>query len=302
VAYEKSYTSQNDEKFPFVAHKIAIDLNVYLKAPPIDWMEKLIVFSRYVNSKESEIVVADYTLSYQKAVVKGGLNVFPKWASGNQEEFYYTSYLRIPTLFKINIYTGKREKVTESDGMLVCSDVSRDGSKLLLTMAPTGQPDVYLFDARTGSKQKITDYIGIDVNANFLEDESRISFVSDRLGYPNIFAQKIGASGVEQLVYHGKNNNSSTAYKDYVVYSARESSSEFDTTTFNLYLISTKSDFIRRLTSIGLNQFPKFSDDGESILFIKNYRGESGLGIIRLNYNKSYLFPLKIGKLQSIDW
>jgi TolB protein len=37
-------------------------------------------------------------------------------------------------------------------------------------------------------------------------------------------------------------------------------------------------------------------------LFIKNYKGKSYLGIIRLNYNKSFLFPLKSGKLQSIDW
>jgi TolB protein len=71
---------------------------------------------------------------------------------------------------------------------------------------------------------------------------------------------------------------------------------------FNLYLISTDSDFIRRLTTIGINQFPKFSADGESILFVKHYQNESALGIIRLNYNKSYLFPLKVGKLQSIDW
>ena len=71
---------------------------------------------------------------------------------------------------------------------------------------------------------------------------------------------------------------------------------------FNLYLISTQSESIRRLTTQGVNQFPKFSQDGESILFIKNYNDKSYLGIIRLNYSKSFLFSLKSGKLQSIDW
>lgn len=302
LAYQKSYTSKKDEKYPFVAHKVSIDVNTYLKAPSIDWMQKFIIFAKYVNSKESEIVVADYTLTYQKTVVKGGLNIFPKWASKAQEEFYYTSYLKRPTLFKLNIYSGKKEKIAESDGMLVCSDVSKDGSKLLLTMAPKGQPDIYLFDTKTNLKKRVTKYSGIDVNGNFLDDGDRISFVSDRLGYPNIFAKSVDESGVEQLVYHGKNNNSCSAYKNYIVYTSRESDNEFDSNTFNLYLISTKSDFIRRLTTIGLNQFPKFSEDGESILFIKQYKNESALGIIRLNYNKSYLFPLKVGKLQSIDW
>ena len=35
---------------------------------------------------------------------------------------------------------------------------------------------------------------------------------------------------------------------------------------------------------------------------IKNYKAESSVGIIRLKQNKSFLFPLKIGKIQSIDW
>jgi TolB protein len=57
-----------------------------------------------------------------------------------------------------------------------------------------------------------------------------------------------------------------------------------------------------RLTSSGVNQFPKFSPDGETLLFIKNYSGVSSLGIIRLEFNKSFLFPLKGERIQSIDW
>lgn len=59
---------------------------------------------------------------------------------------------------------------------------------------------------------------------------------------------------------------------------------------------------MKRLTSSGINQFPKFSTDGETLLFIKTYAGESSVGIIRLNYNKSFLFPLTGGRIQSIDW
>jgi len=302
LVYQKSYNTTKSEKFPFISHKIAIDVNKYLNAPSIDWMQKFIIFARYVNKKESEILISDYTLTYQKVIIKGGLNIFPKWASDKQEEFYYTSYLEKPTLFKLNIYNGKREKITQSDGMLVCSDVTDNGDKMLLTMAPEGQPDIYLFDVNTKKKTRITKYKGIDVNANFLEDGNKIAFVSDRLGYPNIFAKEIGSSAVEQLVYHGKNNNSCSSYKNYIVYTSRERESEFNGKMFNLYLISTQSDFIRRLTTIGVNQFPKFSKDGESILFIKHYQNESALGIIRINYNKSYLFPLRVGKLQSIDW
>lgn len=302
IALNKSYSTTSNARYPFVSHGISIDTNNYLKAPSIDWMNKFVIFSRYLDSKTSEIVVSDYTLTYQKIVVKGGLNIFPKWASKKQEEFYFTSYKYAePTLVKQNLYTGEFKKIISSDGMIVCSDVSSDGSKLVLTMAPNSQPDIYVYDTRTKIKTRITTYSGIDVGGSFVENDSKIVFVSDRLKYPNIFAKKIGTKGVERLIYHGKNNSQCTTSGDYIVYASRETDNEFGANIFNLYLISTYSDYVRRLTTNGRNQFPKFSSDGESILFIKN-DGKSYLGIIRINYNKSFLFHLKSGKLQSIDW
>lgn len=303
LVLNKSYSTSTYERHVFLAHKVAIDVNSHLKAPSIDWMDKFVIFSRYLDSKTSEIVISDYTLTFQKVVVKGGLNIFPKWASSEQNAFYYTSYKGLkPALMKQNLYTSRLETILESEGMIVCSDVSSDGKKLVLTMAPNSQPDIYVYDTQAKIKTRITNYSGIDVGGNFVENDSKIVFVSDRLKYPNIFAKKINQNGVERLIYHGKNNSQSTTSDDYVVYASRESDNEFGRNVFNLYLISTKSDYVRRLTTNGRNQFPKFSSNGESILFIKTTDKSSSLGIIRLNYNKSFLFPLKSGKLQSIDW
>ena len=185
--------------------------------------------------------------------------------------------------------------------MLICSDVSSDESKILLTMAPNGQPDIYLYDVASGKYSQVTKYGGIDVNGQFV-DNKNIVFISNRLGYPNLFSKKIGTDEVEQMLYYGKSNAACSAHNEYIVYKARETSNAFSGNTFNLHLISTKTDFIRRLTATGVNEFPRFSKDGDAILFIKNYKAQSSIGIIRLNYNKNYLFPLKHGKLQSMDW
>lgn len=303
LVLNKSYTSSRANRYPFVAHRITVDINAHLNAPSISWMNRFVIFSKYTGIKESEIVIADYTLTYQQTIVKGGFNIFPKWAGSEQEEFFYTSYINeVPTLFKVNIYTGKREKILHSDGMIICSDVSKDGKKILVTMSPNSQPDIYEYNLETKLKTRVTRYKGIDVSGSYVDNDTKVVFVSDRLKRPNIFAIKIGNKGVERMVYHGSNNSSVTTYNDMIVYSSRDTSSEFGYNTFNLYLISTKSTFIKQLTSTGINQFAKFSADGESVLFIKRDKGVSSLGIIRLNYDKSFLFPLKVGKLQSIDW
>lgn len=303
LVLEKSFNSAKDDRYPFLAHRVAIEINNYVKAPSIDWMERFVIFARYTTPKESQIVIADYTLTFQKVVVQSGLNIFPKWADNVQENFYYTTYnFGVPTLMKVNIFTAQSQKVAQSDGMMVCSDVSNDGKKLLITMAPNSQPDIYEYNTISKNFTKITDYSGIDVNGHYLEDERSIVFVSDRLGNPNIFTQKIGDRGANRLVYHGKNNNSANTFGNFVVYTSREGDNSFGKNNFNLYLVSTQSNFIKKLTTSGMNQFPKFSKDGESVVFIKTENEKSYVGIIRLNHDKSFLFPLNKGSIQSIDW
>ncbi len=304
VIVEKIYKIKNKKRYPFLSHQMVIDANNAIGAPNIDWMQKFIIFAKYTGKRKSDIIISDYTLTYQKIIVTGGLNIFPKWADKEQDAFYYTSYNgRIPTLYRVNLSQGTRKKIISSPGMLVCSDVSQDGSEILLTMAPNDQPDIYMYNVITKQKERLTKFQGIDVDGHFIDNETRIAFVSDRLGYPNIFAKKLNInSPVEQLIYQGKNNDSFSAYDHYIVFSRRESDSSFGKNNFNLYLASTQTEYIRQLTATGRNYFPQFANNGETVMFIKNYQRQSALGIIRLNSNKTFLFPLKVGKIQSIDW
>lgn len=301
--FEKSYKVSQSERYPFLAHRITVEINDSLGHPSIGWMERFVIYAKYTDPKESEIVISDYTLTFNQSYIKGGLNIFPKWANYSQDGFYYSDYnKRVPTVYYVDLKTGKKRKLLESEGMMIVSDVSQDGQKLLVTMAPEDQPDIFVYTLKSKQLERITNYGGIDVSAGFVDNDTRIVFVSDRLGYPNIFTQTIGNPSVTQMVYHGRNNNSVSAYDRYMVYSSREKASEFGSGVFNLYLISTQTDFIRQLTATGKNLFPRFAPDGESILFIKEYGSQSALGVIRLGANKSFHFPLKTGQIQSIDW
>ncbi len=298
----KNYRIKKKDFYMFISHAMAYDINEFMGEPSVAWMKRKVIFSRVVGPRKSELVISDYTLTYQHVVVSGGFNVFPKWANKKQNKFYYTSLDGVKPMLKlVEIKTGKNSSIISSDGMMICSDVSSDGKKLLLTMAPKGQPDIYLYDVASRKYSRVTKYSGIDVNGQFV-DNGNIVFVSNRLGYPNIFSKKLGSRDVEQMIYYGKSNAACSANKDYIVYKSRESSNAFSKNTFNLHLVSRKTDFIRRLTATGVNEFPRFSKDGDAILFIKNYKAQSSIGIIRLAHNKNYLFPLKYGKVQSLDW
>jgi len=302
IMINKTYRISKKSMYMFISHSIAYDINKFMGEPSVEWMKRKVVFSRMIDSKKSEIVIADYTLTYQSIVIRGGFNIFPKWANKSQSEIYYSSLDGFkPTLKHLNLRTAKISNVISSDGIMICSDVSRDSKKLLLTMARDGQPDIYLYDVESKKLTRETRYSGIDVNGQFMGDD-KIVFISSRLGYPNVFSKTLGDSDVEQMVYYGRSNAACSANKEYVVYKARESSKSFAKNTFNLHLISTKTDSIRRLTATGVNEYPRFSIDGDAIIFIKNYKSQSAIGIIRLHHNKNYLFPLKYGKIQAMDW
>ena len=302
--YTKSYTENDIKRFPFLAHNMTIDINSYIKAPSIQWMQRLVVLSSYVGSGSSEILICDYTLTYQKVVVKGGLNIFPKWADSKQESIYYTKYLEVPTIVKHNLATGQIEQLVGSEGVAIVSDVSKNGENLILSLSPTALSDLYIFNTKSKNLRRLTNYSGIDVDGKFVNDEKEIIFVSDRLGYPNIFMMRLDGGGTEQVVLHGRNNSAITSNGKYAVYTSRETNNEFGGNTFNLYLISLApgSNYIRRLTANGKNQMPKYSSDGGSIMYLKHYKNQSALGIIRVDYNANYFFPLNKVKIQAFDW
>ena len=290
------FTVSSFTEYPFLSHNMTVSINDYLRAPSIDWMKNFVILAKDMGAKKSDIVIADYTLTYQKTIIHGGYNIFPKWAGNSQKEFYYTAYENEPTLYKYDIYSGKKTRIMSSDGMIMCSDVSADGKKLLITKPSGGLPDVFMYEPILSKLTNLTRYSGIDVNGNFIENDTKIAFVSDRLGYPTVFTKALNSDNVEQLIFSPRYNSSFNAQGELLTYVAREGGEA------NLYLMNTKSGQKRQITFAGYNSSPRLSKAGDAIMFFKNDHRKTYLGIFRLNSFSVYLFPMNIGRIKSLDW
>jgi TolB protein len=304
VVFKKRYAVKHTAKMPFLVHKAVYDINKLLRYPDIGWINRYVLYSRYVAPRKTEIGVADYTFTFVKPVIRGGYNLFPKWADRSQRAFYYTSLSGVlPTLYRLDIYNGRRKKIASSQGMIVCSDVSKDGERLLLTMAPQGQPDIYEMRIRSGMKRRITHFSGIDVGGHYAgQAEDQVVFVSNRLGYPNIFKKGLNGGAVVQVVYRGRKNNACDAYAERIVYASRESDSPFGRNKFNIYLSDLYGSQTRPLTTTGGNLSPHFSQDGSLVAYIKRDHKTSRIGYVNIGAKTSALFRFPYGKLQTIDW
>jgi len=297
MVFQNNYSVNAMARYPFLAHNAVVEFNSVLGFEDISWMKRNILFAKYTGSRQSEIWIGDYTLNFSTVVLRGGLNLFPKWADSAQSAFYYTSYNHeIPTLFRVDMATGAKRKFIASQGMLVASDVSQDGNRVLLTMAPNGQTDIYEFNINTKGTKRITHFSGIDVNGKYIGDESRIAFVSNRIGRANIYTKSIGSRSVSRAARYGNNNDSCDAFGQHILYSVKEGGSS------NIYLGSVASSYVRPLTSNGKNKLPRFSTDGKVILYIKQNGGRNSIGYMNLATKQSALFSMQSGKIQSIDW
>ena len=296
VLLEKSYRAVHGSKYLFLIHKAVSDINDHLGYEPIEWINRYVVYAKYTSRGKSEIVIADYTLHYKKTLISGSKALFPIWADEEQEHLIYSNFDRLkPTIYTFNIYTGTKSIVASSQGMAVCSDVDEQSGTKVLTLAPNGQPDIYL--KKEGALQRQTRYSGIDVGGKLLNNETLV-FISDRLGKPKIFKKRIGSAAVVPIVFHGLSHNSVDAYKDKIVYSTRER----DKKRFNVYLKDIKSGETVPLSMSGKNLFPRFAKGGDVVMFIKHTPHGSKIVYVNVKSKSRVSFQLRDKKIQSINW
>jgi len=76
--FSKKYKISKKEAYIFLSHAIAYDINKFVGGNDISWIKKKVIFAKMVTPKKSEIILSDYTLTYQHTILKGGFNNFSK--------------------------------------------------------------------------------------------------------------------------------------------------------------------------------------------------------------------------------
>jgi TolB protein len=279
--FSKSYKITNSDKYPFLFHNAISEMSRFFGVN-VDWMNRFLLMSKFVSAKNTEILISDYTLNYKKVIIKNGYNIFPKWGDSGQNSIYFSSYNGMKYILKkFDIYANRVKDIVSSDGMLSCSDVYND--KLLITMAPNGQPDIYVYDTKKESLNRLTTNIGIDISGSFL-DENRFVFVSDRLGNPNIFISNISGGLATPITFRGKSTYCSAINNNSIMY----------VNDGIIKVMNRDGKLIRNSNVSGV--FPQLKDN--VLVFIKGNR----IFFRNLSNNIELNFMLNSGKITSVDW
>jgi TolB protein len=202
----------------------------------------------------------------------GELTMLPSWAPGGR--LAWTGYRS----GNADLWLDGRV-FSDQPGQNSGAAFSPDGRLVALTVAPDGEPDIWLLDARTGAEvARLTASEAIDTSPTWSPDGRQIAFVSDRGGSPQVWMMNADGSGARPLPLPGSYNTSPdwSPDGDEILYQSRGERSRFSIWGFDV-----RTGAIRQLTGGPWNdEEPSWSPDGRMIAFTSTRDGRRRLYVM----------------------
>ena len=89
-----------------------------------------------------------------------------------------------PAIYLQEIATGRREKLTDFEGLNGSPVFSPDGKQLALVLSAGGNPDVFVLDLETRKLRQLTRHFSIDTEPSWTADGEAVLFTSNRGAVP----------------------------------------------------------------------------------------------------------------------
>ncbi|WP_240055650.1 Tol-Pal system beta propeller repeat protein TolB, partial [Pseudomonas fluorescens] len=132
----------------------------------------------------------------------------PRFAPDGKRIAYVSFEQKRPRIFVQNIDTGRREQITNFEGLNGAPAWSPDGSKLAFVLSKDGNAEIYVMDLASRGLTRVTNNPAIDTEPFWGKDGSTIYFTSDRGGKPQIYKTNVGSGNAERVTFIGNYNAS----------------------------------------------------------------------------------------------
>jgi Tol biopolymer transport system component len=194
---------------------------------------------------------------------------------------------------EFDLFTAKPDgsdvkRLTDAPGYDAEATISRDGKKIVFSSLRSGDPEIYVMDAKGKSVKQLTNAPGYDGGPFFSPDGKKIVY---RAAHPETEAEK---KDYQELIQ----------------------TSQLRPTRLEIYVMDADGSNKRQLTKVGAASFaPFFHSDGRRIIFasnLENPRGRNfdlylihvdGTGLERVTYSPEFdSFPMWSSDGKKLVW
>nr|WP_236709354.1 Tol-Pal system beta propeller repeat protein TolB [Pseudomonas sp. Leaf127] len=224
----------------------------------------------------------------------------PRFAPDGKRIAYVSFEQKRPRIFVQHIDTGRREQITNFEGLNGAPAWSPDGSRLAFVLSKDGNPEIYVMNLASRQISRVTNDSSIDTEPFFGKDGSTIYFTSDRGGKPQIYKTSVSGGGAQRVTFTGNYNANpklSADEKTLVMIHRQEGFTNFKVAAQDLARGSVKI-----LTDSNLDESPTVAPNGTMVIYATRQQGRGVLMLVSINGRVRLPLPTAQGEVREPSW
>lgn len=224
----------------------------------------------------------------------------PRFAPDGKRIAYVSFEQRRPRIFVQHIDTGRREQITNFEGLNGAPAWSPDGSRLAFVLSKDGNPDIYVMNMGSRAISRVTAGPGINTEPFWGKDGNTLYFTSDRGGKPQIYKASVSGGSAERVTFVGNYNANpklSADEKTLVMIHRQQGFTNFKVAAQDLQRGSVKI-----LSETSLDESPTVAPNGTMLIYATRQQGRGVLMLVSLNGRVRLPLPTAQGEVREPSW
>nr|WP_241492125.1 Tol-Pal system beta propeller repeat protein TolB [Pseudomonas sp. TTU2014-080ASC] len=224
----------------------------------------------------------------------------PSFASDGRRIAYVSFEQKRPRIFVQHIDTGRREQVTNFEGLNGAPAWSPDGSRLAFVLSRDGNPEIYVMNLATRQLSRVTNSPAIDTEPFWGKDGQTIYFTSDRSGKPQIYKTNVNGGSAERVTFIGNYNANpklSADEKTLVMIHRQEGY-----TVFKVAAQDLQRGNLKILSDTSLDESPTVAPNGTMVIYATRQQGRGVLVLASTNGRVRLPLPTAQGEVREPSW
>lgn len=224
----------------------------------------------------------------------------PAYSPDGKRVAYVSFEKKRPRIYIQEIATGKREQITDFEGLNGAPAWSPDASKLAFVLSKDGNPEIYVMDMRTRAVRRVTQHMAIDTEPFWGKDGQTLYFTSDRSGRPQIYKMNINGGKAQRVTFVGNYNANPKLSADEKTLVMIHRQDGF--TVFKVAAQDLEKNRLRILSGTSLDESPTVAPNGSMVIYATRQQGKGVLMLASLNGRVRLALPGIEGELREPAW
>jgi TolB protein len=224
----------------------------------------------------------------------------PRYAPDGRRIAYVSFEQRRPRIFMQHIDTGRREQLTNFEGLNGAPAFSPDGNRLAFVLSKDGNPEIYVMDLGSRQIQRVTNSGSIETEPFWGKDGQTLYFTSDRAGKPQIYKQSIYGGAAQRVTFTGNYNANpklSADEKTLVMIHRQDGFTNFKVAAQDLV-----TSRLRILSETSLDDSPTVAPNGTMLIYATRQQGRGVLMLVATNGRVRLPIPTAQGDVREPSW